>query len=79
MTCHFLFSYRNDAILIPTYIDKQLNDVYVCFHDFGLQDIRYNPQETKAVYLIPFAQFEMMVQDSHTVLGSTYGKAYTQI
>lgn len=75
MRCHFLFSYRHDEILSPTYIDRQFNDVYLCFYNFSLQHIRYNPQETAAISLVPFADFEMMIKDKDSILPSTYVKA----
>lgn len=79
MKCHFLFSYRNDAILSPAYIDRQLNDVYLCFHDFELHDICFHPEETTGVCLMPFSQFRTMVEDQHTLFGRTYGTAYTDL
>lgn len=79
MRCWFLFSYRNDAILSPTYIDKQFNDVYFYFYDFTLKDISFNVDEITEVCFMPFIQFGKMIKEENTLFARTYGKAYPDL
>jgi 8-oxo-dGTP pyrophosphatase MutT (NUDIX family) len=58
----FLFSLRQDAQLRPTYIDRQINDVYVGWVDFKLKDIVLTKKLFSAASLVPFAAFEAMVK-----------------
>ncbi len=68
----FLFSLRQDAQLSPVYIDRQMNDVYVGWADFKLEDIVFDREATSEVKLVPFAAFEAMVKRSSEELAAVY-------
>jgi isopentenyl-diphosphate Delta-isomerase len=70
----FLFSFRQDAELSPTYIDRQFNDVYAAWHDINLQDIAFDPEEVSEVILVPFTEFQKMVSDRQSQLAPFYGR-----
>ena len=57
----FLFSYRQDVQLSPTYIDKQFNDVYVCQRDFRLEDIKFDCQVVSELKLVSLDTFDQLV------------------
>jgi isopentenyldiphosphate isomerase len=81
MKVSFLFSYRRDAVLNQTYIDRQFNDVYACFHDFKLEDIKFERSEVQAIDLIPFSRFKEMAEDTSgkSALAPVYGRACVDV
>lgn len=54
----FLFSYRQDVQLNPTYIDKQFNDVYVCQRSFNIEDLKFDCQVVSELKLVSLDAFE---------------------
>ncbi|MBX9890566.1 MAG: NUDIX domain-containing protein [Amoebophilaceae bacterium] len=61
----FLFSFRQDATLSPTYIDRQINDVYVCYMDDTQQkNINFDKKEVAEIKWVPFEIFKKMVEDA---------------
>ena len=68
----FLFSYRKDAVLNSSYIDKQFNDVYVCWTEFELGDIKIDSKEVSEVKLIPFSRFVEMVKKEDEDIAPVY-------
>lgn len=75
----FLFSFRQDATLSPTYIDRQINDIYVCWADFKVEDITIDQDEVSEVKLVPFAEFEDMVNYTQGELAPVYAKECAQL
>lgn len=69
----FLFSYRRDADLSPTFVDRQFNDVYACWANFRLEDIKFNRDEVSEVELVNLPEFIEMVQDRSSGLAPVYG------
>ena len=68
----FLFSFRQDVKVSPTYIDKQFNDVYACWLDFKIENISFDPNEVGEVKLVPFSEFEIMVKNKESDLAPIY-------
>lgn len=75
----FLFSLRQDIEVSPTYIDRQLNDVYACWLDFKVEDIAFSPNEVSEVKLIPFSEFEAMVKNKESDLAPVYEEECTRL
>ncbi len=75
----FLFSIRRDAQLSPTYIDRQINDVYVGWADFKLEDIVFDREAISEVKLVPFAVFEAMVKRRSEELAGVYQEECSQL
>jgi len=69
----FLFSYRREAQISPTFIDRQFNDVYACWADFSLEDIMFDPNEVSEVSLVSFDAFRTMVEQGSGGLATVYG------
>ncbi len=72
MRFHFLFSYRQDKILNASYIDRQFNDVYVCWYPFDVREIQFNSNEISELKMVPFVQFKEMVFDAKSELAPVY-------
>lgn len=68
----FLFSYRSEAKLSATYIDRQFNDVYVCRADFRLEDIAFDARETSEVRLVSLEEFRAMAAEGSGGLAPVY-------
>jgi isopentenyl-diphosphate Delta-isomerase len=68
----FLFSYRRDAELSPTYIDRQFNDVYACWADFRLDNIRLSSNEVSEVKLVSIEEFRAMAENGSGDLAPVY-------
>ena len=79
MRLDFLFSFRRDATLSSEYIDRQINDVYACFHDFQLKDINFQAEEVKGVELIPFEKFKQMVKSKKSDLAPVYERECKEV
>lgn len=79
MKINFLFSFRQDAIISPRYIDRQFNDVYACWHNFSIKDVIFNPNEVNEVQLVPFSKFKSMVYDKTSGLPQVYQREYTDL
>ena len=74
MNIQFLFSFRQDARISPTYIDRQFNDVYACFHDFKIENITFDSYDISEVKLVPFSVFKEMVFHGESYLASLYAR-----
>jgi isopentenyl-diphosphate Delta-isomerase len=72
LSIEFLFSYRHDAELGPTYIDRQFNDVYACWADIRLEHIRFCTKEVSDVRLVSFGEFRTMVEQGTSELAPVY-------
>ncbi|MBB3452577.1 isopentenyldiphosphate isomerase [Rhizobium sp. BK313] len=68
----FLFSYRRDAILSPTYIDKHFNDIYIARGTFCFEDISIDKGEVESVELVPYEIFIDMINDKTSKLADIY-------
>lgn len=75
---HF-FSYRREARLNPTYIDCQINEVFVGFCKKENPPIRHNPKEVSEVKFVPFAEFLSMTQESNSKLAPVYQEAAKEV
>ncbi len=78
----FLFSYRQDVTVEPTYIDRQINDVYMCVVDrVDLKKIPYNTKDIAEVQWVPFEDFIKMVEGASDTsdLAPVYGKSCQDI
>ena len=70
---NFLFSFRRDAEVTPTYIDCQFNDVYACFIDkFDIENIKFDPAEVSGIISVPFVEFERMIAEKDKLLVPAY-------
>jgi isopentenyldiphosphate isomerase len=72
MKLEFLFSFRQDAIISPTYIDKQFNDVYACWHKFKLDNILFDAKDISQLKLVSFDEFKLMVESEKSELAPVY-------
>ena len=68
----FLFSVRKDAYLKPDYIDRQINDIYVCWADFKVEEINFDRNVVTEIKLVPFKEFEKMVIQESSELAPVY-------
>ncbi len=68
----FIFSYRSDAQLSETYIDRQFNDIYICQSDFQLEEIKFNTDEVTSVILVNFKEFRGMATSGSSILAPVY-------
>jgi isopentenyldiphosphate isomerase len=68
----FLFSFRRDAELSPTYIDRQFNDVYAAWADFTLSQVEFDRSEVSEVLLVEIATFREMVETGSGGLAPVY-------
>ncbi len=68
----FMFSYRRDAILSETYIDRHFNDVYIAKGVFSFAEISIDRAEVDAVELVPFDAFIDLVVDRNSRLADVY-------
>ncbi|PIS01326.1 MAG: hypothetical protein COT84_02745 [Chlamydiae bacterium CG10_big_fil_rev_8_21_14_0_10_35_9] len=75
----FLFSFRQDAEISPAYIDRQFNDVYAGWIDLRLEDISFDTNEVSEVKLVPFSEFETMVNDKSGDLAPVYEEECAKI
>jgi len=57
----FLFSFRQDAELSPSYIDRQINDLYVCYIDQN-QPIKFEKKDVSTIQWVSFKAFQKMVE-----------------
>lgn len=76
---HFLFSYRKDAVLSPTYIDRQINDVYACWTDFDLNNMVFDRTEVCEVIWVSLPDFKKMVELGTSDIAPVYGDAIKRI
>ncbi len=74
----FLFTYRRDAELRPTYIDRQFHDVYACWVDFEIDKVAFDKTAVSEVKLVSLAEFEQMV-DAAVALAPVYGDACKRV
>ncbi len=65
----FLFSFRQDATLSPTYVDRQINDLYVCYIDPDHQTINFDKKDISAIQWVSFERFQKMVEDASSGQG----------
>lgn len=74
----FLFSYRRDAELSPTYVDRQLNDVYACWTDFRLDDLRLS-SDVSEVRLVSIDEFQVMAEQGTGDLAPVYADEWRDV
>lgn len=70
----FLFSFRQDAEINPTYIDRQINDVYAAWADFDINHVQFDKKEVSEVKLVSFSDFRRMVEDNTGELAPVYAR-----
>lgn len=75
----FLFSYRQDIIVSPTYVDRQFNDVYFCRCTIKKEDLALNPQEVSSVFFIPFDQYAAKIAEKDSLLHQIYGREFQEV
>ena len=68
-----LFSSRRDAVLGPTYIDRQINDVYACWLDFDIHNMSFDRTEVSEIKCISLPHFEKMVESGNENIVPVYG------
>jgi isopentenyl-diphosphate delta-isomerase len=68
----FLFSLRQDAYISSSYIDRQFNDIYVCWADFKIEDISFDRKVVSEVKLVPFSELEPMINQKSAELAPVY-------
>lgn len=74
MKIDFLFSFRQDAEISKTYIDRQFNDVYACYHDFKVEEVLFDTHDISEVKLVPFSEFYEMANNKESPLASVYAR-----
>jgi len=79
MKTDFLFSFRQDAIISPTYIDRQFNDVYACWHKFKVEDILFDSNDISEVKLVSFSEFKSMVDNEKSELAPVYKRECSDV
>jgi isopentenyl-diphosphate delta-isomerase len=79
MKVDFLFSYRQDAAISLHYIDRQFNDIYVCSHDFKMEDILFDKSEISEIKLVSIAEFQEMVADENSELAPVYKREFADV
>jgi len=68
----FLFSSRRDAALSPTYVDRQINDIYACWIDFDIKNITFDRTEVSEIKCVSISNFEKMVEASSENIAPVY-------
>ena len=68
-----LFSSRRDATLSPTYIDRQINDIYACWLDFDIQNLSFDRTEVSEIKCVSLSHFEKMVESDDGEIVPVYG------
>ena len=69
----FLFSSRRDATLSPTYIDRQINDIYACWLDFDSQNLSFDRTEVSEIKCVSLSHFKTMVESGDGEIVPVYG------
>jgi len=75
----FLFSFRQDVEISPTYIDRQFNDVYAGWIDLKLENIAFDAKEVSELKLVPFSEFEIMVKNKSSDLAPVHEEECARI
>ncbi len=75
----FLFSYRSDYKVSSSYMDCQYNDIYVCKHDFTLEDIQYDTHDIDEVKFVSFMEFIDMVKNNDSSIAPVYKREYMDV
>jgi len=75
----FLFSFRRDAELSSTYIDRQINDVYACRIDFAIKNVFFDSTEISEVRYVSMSDFEKMVKLNDGDIVPVYSDALEQV
>ena len=68
-----LFSSRRDATLSPTYIDRQINDIYACWLDSDIQNMSFDRTEVSEIKYVSLSNFEKMVESDDGEIVPVYG------
>ena len=68
-----LFSSRRDATLSPTYIDRQINDIYACWLDFDSQNLYFDRTEVSEIKRVSLSHFKTMVESGDGEIVPVYG------
>jgi len=75
----FLFSFRQDAAINATYIDRQLNDVYMGRADFQVSDLVLETDAVHEVKLVDWSAFHAMVLEDKEELAPVYARALQDV
>lgn len=75
----FLFSYRQDVHLSPTYIDRQFNDIYVFQRNFKLGKLHFAPQTISELKLVSLEAFEQLITDASSEIAPVYQEQASHI
>ena len=68
-----LFSSRREEKLSPTYIDRQINDVYACRLDFDIQNLSFDPTEVSELKCVSLSHFKKIVESGDEEIVPVYG------
>ena len=68
-----LFSSRRDATLSPTYIDRQINDIYACWLDFDSHNLSFDRTEVSEIKYVSLSHFKTMVESGDGKIVPVYG------
>lgn len=79
MNFEFLFSFRQYHKISPEYIDHQFNDVYYCWHDFKIEDIKYDTNSISEIKLISIQKFQSMIDKKSKELAPVYSKEFKDV
>ena len=68
-----LFSSRREEKLSPTYIDRQINDVYTCWLDFDIQNLSFSRTEVSEIQCVLLLRSQTMVESGDGGIVPAYG------
>jgi hypothetical protein len=60
-------------LLRINYIDRQINDVYVCWLDFDIQHMPFDRSEVSEIKCVSLSHFEKMVESGNGEIAPVYG------
>lgn len=70
----FLFSFKQSITITPSYIDRQFNDVYLCFHNFNIEEVKFDRTSVTELRLISLEEFASLIAYEKTDFSRIYAK-----
>lgn len=70
----FLFSFKQSETINPFYIDRQFNDIYICFHRFDVKKINFDKNAITELKLVTLDEFANLIAQEKTDFSKIYAK-----
>jgi len=70
----FLFSFKQSMTINPSYVDRQFNDVYICFHQFDVKEINFDQTAITELKLVSLDEFASLLAQENTDFSRIYSK-----